>query len=96
MPKHRSQTSQDRMVIISAETILELFKDYLGEEEVPSDAKLVGFPQFHPAMKGKLSIVAQSAHFKPSDPPEREVHFALKRVFGGFGGTPKLNGAPSR
>ncbi len=68
-----------RTVIVTAETILALMKDYLGAENVPSDAAVTGF-RYARNDKGRLAIEVYSENW-PTDKPGFEVRFDLRRSY---------------
>lgn len=70
---------KDRKVVITPHTLLEIFKDYLGEDEIPSDAKALSF-QYHPQERGKLALLCESARFKPSEEENKLVSFQLRQI----------------
>jgi hypothetical protein len=68
-----------RTVIVTAETILELMKDYLGEENVPQDARPTRL-LFNRNDKGRLAIEASSDNW-PTGKDGFEARFDLQRSF---------------
>jgi hypothetical protein len=69
-----------RMVITTAMTVLEIFKDYLTEEYIPTDAIVTGL-MVKPSEQGKFALVIQSDSIKPGLDPLM-VNFDLRRVYG--------------
>lgn len=70
---------ETRLVIITVNTLLELFKSYIGTEDLPADARAVGL-MLDPSTK-RACLVAESAEWKHGEDPI-EVKFDLRRVFG--------------
>jgi len=69
---------KERYVIVTIDTIAELFKDYCGEQDIPADAmptKLL----FKPNDKGRLAIQMVSDSWTKDLPP-LNVSFAIRRV----------------
>lgn len=69
-----------RQVIVTVESILALLKDYCGEEEIPEDAKVVGF-KYKPTELGRFAIVIESPRLKYGVKPI-EVRVDNKRIYG--------------
>ena len=76
----------DRLIYITHQTILELLKDYLGEENIPANAKTVNF-LFKPNERGALAIEFESPDIKGGQ-ASLVANFDVKRNFGisGSGG----------
>lgn len=67
-----------RTVVTTIDTVLEIFKDYLGPENVPQDAKATRI-LWNPQTR-RVRIVAESAEWKAGLAP-LQVRFDVKRVF---------------
>lgn len=68
-----------RYIVLTIDTISELLKDYIAnEEDLPADAAPIRM-LFRPDEKGKLAIEFQSEHIKAGSPPIA-VTFNLKRI----------------
>jgi len=67
-----------RIVTIPWTDIFEMFKDYLGEENVPWDSVLKKV-RYEPLEKGKISFIVESNYFKDDKPVE--VKFDLTSSF---------------
>jgi hypothetical protein len=67
-----------RMVILSIDTICNLFKDYVGLVGFPQDGKPVKF-MLNPQER-KLGLVVESEEWTGPQKPE-EIKFDLRRVF---------------
>ena len=68
---------KERFVIVTIDTIVELFKDYCGED-IPADAMPIRL-LVRPEEKGRLAIELVSDSFKP-DSPSLVVNFRNKRI----------------
>lgn len=68
-----------RGVILTIDTIAELFKDYIGGEDVPEDAMAVKL-MFKPTEQGKLALLMVSDSF-PADAAPLQATFNLKRLY---------------
>lgn len=68
-----------RMVIVTVDTLVEVLKDYLGEENVPRDAQVVRM-LVKPAEQGKFAIVIDSPSI-PYDAPAVTADFQVKRFY---------------
>lgn len=68
-----------RLVIITAQTVMELFRDYLGPNNVPSSAQLVHL-LYSKKEKGKLALVIESEDI-PQGARPLQVRFDLRRVY---------------
>lgn len=71
---------KERHVVVTIDTIAELFKDYLSEADLPTNAvpmKLL----FKPGEKGKLALEMFSLDWQDGLPP-LAVNFDIKRVYG--------------
>ena len=68
-----------RRIIISIDDILNIFKDYCGAEDIPTDAMPVQL-LLKPNELGALAIVAESAGWAEGLPP-LSINFRLKRVY---------------
>ena len=69
---------RERYVVVTIDTIVELLKDYCGED-IPTDAMPLRL-LLRPEEKGRLAIELISDSFKP-DSPSLVVNFRNKRVF---------------
>ena len=69
----------DRRVLITIDTISELFKDYLTEEDLPADAMPIKL-MLKPTEAGKLGILMVSDSF-PENAPPYLVKFDIKKVY---------------
>jgi hypothetical protein len=67
------------MVIVTVETLLEILKDYMTEEYIPADAKIVSL-MVNPNEKGKFALVAESPQWSREGAPI-EVRFDVRRVY---------------
>lgn len=73
---------KQRFLLLTIDTISELLKDYVdNEEDIPSDAMPIKM-MFKPTEQGKIGLVMVSDHFKDGAPPIL-VRFDIKRVFSG-------------
>jgi hypothetical protein len=70
----------DRMVIVTVDTLAEILKDYVGEENLPSNAWVTQL-LVKPSEQGKFAINFESPDIKP-DTPALNVNFGIKRVWG--------------
>lgn len=68
-----------RVVIVTIDTLVEILRDYLGTDEVPTDAKPITL-RVNPAEKGKFAIVLEGPSIKADT--MSNVHFDLRRVSG--------------
>lgn len=68
----------ERIVILTAQTIVELFRDYLGPDYIPDDSVLHSI-QYKATEKGKIALVIESKEWKNSDP--LYVNFDLSTNF---------------
>lgn len=68
-----------RMVIVTVDTLVEILKDYLGEEEMPGDARVETL-LVKPNEKGKFAIRVASERFE-QDQAAMVVDFDIKRVY---------------
>lgn len=69
---------KERYVVVTIDTIAELFKDYCGPEDIPPDAmptKLL----FRPADRGRLAIQMVSDSWAEGLPP-LNVSFTIRRI----------------
>jgi ribulose 1,5-bisphosphate carboxylase large subunit-like protein len=73
-----AKETKTRLVIVTAENLLEMFKDYLTSDVVPADAKVVKI-MIHPKDR-KLAIVASSGSWTGQQPAV-VTDFSLKRVY---------------
>ncbi len=73
-------TKRTRQVLVTANTLLEIFKNYCGPVDVPGDAKLVQM-LIKPTERGRFKFVVESPEIREGQPP-LEIRFMLKRVYG--------------
>lgn len=71
--------SRDRMVILTIDTIGELLKDYVGENNIPVDAVAQRL-LINPQDNGKLALELASPNIK-ADAKPIYVNFDIKRVY---------------
>lgn len=71
--------ARKRMVIVTLDTIAELIKDYVGESNIPADARAYRLLT-NPQERGKLAIDLTSLSI-PRDAKDMFVNFDIKRVF---------------
>ncbi len=69
-----------RYIILTIDTITELLKDYVGGEDIPSDAQPLKL-MLNPSEKNKIAIVMDSDSWKEGMAP-LDVKFKIKRVYG--------------
>ena len=69
-----------RMVIVTVDTLVEILKDYLGEENVPRDATVERL-LVKPNEKGKFAFVVESPGIKQGGQAV-VADFQLRRVYG--------------
>lgn len=70
----------ERTVVISIDSLMEIFKAYVGPEDLPVDAKPLKL-QFKPGEGNRLAILAESEEWTGREAP-LVVAFDLKRVYG--------------
>lgn len=68
-----------RRVILTIDTIMDLFKDYATEEDIPADAMPIKL-LFKPTDQGRLAIEATSESWTKELPPI-QLHFDLRKVY---------------
>jgi hypothetical protein len=68
-----------RIVVVTLDTLAELFKDYLGEEYIHPDAKATRL-MVNPQEQGKLALEVASPHIKPNA-KNVFAHFDIKRIY---------------
>lgn len=71
---------KSRPVLLSIETLVEILKDYMGEDDLPSDAKAVKL-MMNPQEANKIGLVVESSQIKYGAAP-LEVRFDIRRMFG--------------
>ena len=71
--------SRDRMVILTIDTIGELLKDYVGANNIPTDAVAQRL-LINPQDNGKLALELASPNIK-ADAKPIYVNFDIKRVY---------------
>ena len=69
-----------RMVVVTIDTLVEIMKDYLGPEILPTSARPVTL-RVNPAEQGKFAVVVESPDLPYSD-TAMHVNYRNKRVFG--------------
>ncbi len=70
---------QRRQVIITIDSLGELFKDYLGEGVIPADAVAQRL-MINPLENGKMALEVASPSI-PDNAKDIRVNFQLKRVY---------------
>lgn len=70
---------KDRRILITIDTISELFKDYLNPEDLPADAMPIKL-QLNKNEAGKLAILMTSDEF-PENAQPYHVRFDIKKVY---------------
>jgi len=70
---------KDRRILITIDTIAELFKDYLTPEDLPTDAMPVKM-LLKQNEAGKLAILMVSDDF-PEQAPPYHVRFDIKKIY---------------
>lgn len=68
-----------RMVITTVQTILEVLKDYLGENYLPQDTKVVKF-RANTSEKGRFELLCESEGWTGLEEP-LQVKIHLSRTF---------------
>lgn len=68
------------MVVVTVDTLVEILKDYLGEENVPKDAQVVRL-LVRPSEPGKFAIVVDGDSIK-YNAPAVVADFQVKRFYG--------------
>lgn len=71
---------KERFVVLTIDTIGELFKDYVGPEELPWDARPVKL-MFKPTEQGKMALVMESSYWTEGM-PDININFDIKRIYG--------------
>jgi hypothetical protein len=69
----------DRMVIVTIDTITNLFKDYCSPGDIPQDAQPLQL-KLKPTEMGRLAIVMESPEWKKGLTP-LEVKFDIRRIY---------------
>jgi hypothetical protein len=69
----------ERLVITTIDSLVEIFRAYFPEGDIPADARAVSL-QFHPQSR-KFRVVMESDAWSGMEPPLR-ANFVLKRVYG--------------
>ena len=69
-----------RMVIVTADTLAEILKDYLGEGNIPRDAQVVGL-LVKPSEQGRFALRVESPEIVGEDGGV-VADFAVKRFYG--------------
>jgi hypothetical protein len=64
------------MIITTIDSVVEMFKDYCGVDEIPPDAQAVKL-LFKPTERGRLAIVMESPSWQTGG--QMEVRFEIKR-----------------
>lgn len=70
----------DRDIYITAETITQLFREYIGKHLVPPDARPVAFKLNYSGVPGLIGIRIASGDYSGIEPDET-VDFKLERGF---------------
>lgn len=70
----------ERHIILTIDTIAELLKDYMGEEEMPTDAMPIKL-LMNTGTPGKLALEFESPTWK-AGLPDLNVNFNIRRVYG--------------
>ena len=79
-----------RIIIITAETLARLLQDYLGEDNIPPEAKLVGM-KYRQDLQGRIELTLESDEFKGVETTDEfMVQFKLRKAFGLSGATPAV------
>lgn len=68
-----------RRVLLTIDTILEIFKSYLSAEDLPQNTIPVRL-LFKPTEQGKLAILAESLQWREGLAP-LQVNFDIKRIY---------------
>lgn len=69
-----------RRCILTIDSIVALFKDYLTEEDMPTTVVPIKL-MVNPKEVGKLAILAESLDW-PQDAPPLQIHFDIRRIYG--------------
>lgn len=67
-----------RMVMIPWHDMLNMFKDYLNENDLPKDTQLLRV-QYHSTEQGKMCFIVESKNFTNTN--DLNVRFDLKKTF---------------
>ena len=70
---------KDRRILITIDTLAELFKDYLTPEDLPADAMPVKL-MLKPSEAGKLGVLMVSDSF-PENAAPYYLNFNIKKVY---------------
>jgi len=73
------KSQQVRKVIVTADTVLAILKDYLGPDNLPEDAQVVKV-LVNAKERGKLALVVDSLQWKEGLPP-MAAEFDIRRVY---------------
>jgi len=73
------KSQQVRKVIVTADTVLAILKDYLGPDNLPEDAQVVKV-LVNAKERGKLALVVDSLQWKEGLPP-MVAEFDIRRVY---------------
>jgi hypothetical protein len=68
-----------RLVVVTAQTVLDILKDYLGIDNIPADARLVSL-MYSKNERGKVAMVVESGGLR-QDEKAINVTFDIKRVY---------------
>jgi len=72
------------MIITTVQSVLAVLKDYLGENYIPQNAKVVKF-RANPTEKGRFELLCASDQWTGMEEP-LQVRVQLKRTFAVGGG----------
>ncbi len=70
---------QVRSVVVTVDTLVEVLKDYLGEENLPADAQAVRL-LVNRKEQGKVGLVVASEQLA-TGLPALQAHFDIRRVY---------------
>jgi len=76
--KDQRQNFNRRMVMIPWHDMLNMFKDYLNENDLPRDTQLLRV-QHHSSNKGKMCFIIESKDF--TNTKDLNVSFDLKKTY---------------
>ncbi|MBW1723681.1 MAG: hypothetical protein JRJ78_16735 [Deltaproteobacteria bacterium] len=80
MPSPTNKEPISRMIIVRIDDIINLFKDYLDESDIPPDTKPLRL--FLNPRDKKIGILCESTKWKPvNETIEIPVQFKLKRIY---------------
>jgi len=70
----------ERDIVVTIDTLMDLFRDYIGDNEIPMDARPIKL-MFNPGERRKLAIMAESDEWREGMGP-LVVAFDIKRIYG--------------